>query len=82
MDKLHIELWKTRNDKRFGERCVQALVRDAIAVEHNPVTVFDGEGFFLRRSQGAKRAQGSQAEEGIGFHAAKLANPAAVAIGF
>src|SRR5436190_12224791 len=45
MDKTDIQFRETREDVGFSESRVQALIRDAIAVEHDPVALLEGKTF-------------------------------------
>src|SRR5204863_9396809 len=45
MDKTDIPFRESRDDVCFHESRVQALIRDAVAVEHDPVSVLERKAF-------------------------------------
>jgi hypothetical protein len=52
MDESDLSVRETRNDVRFGEDCVEALVRDAVAVEYDAVPIPEIEAALRKCSSG------------------------------
>ena len=45
MDKTDVQFRKPRQHVRFGESRVEALIRNAVAIEHDPVAILEGKVF-------------------------------------
>ena len=71
MDETDVQFRKSRNDVRLGKGCVQALVRDAVAIEDDPVAILEGEA--LRPGLQSDECEETKSpNEWGGFHAERF----------
>src|SRR5262245_55870034 len=66
MHEGNVELRKARDDERLRERGIKTLVGDAVAVEHDAVSLLERKLFLSRHGQG--QTQAKQSNEESSFH--------------